>query len=379
MIQPMWARNWAAASILPSVAAESESGAHFFDGETPVKHPVDVTFGADALTVHRQDGAAPVVCPYDLTIRIQAFLPREHVALRPNSTSGARLVLVDPALIEQLRRHAPRVVDPPFLRRSRVRRWTAIVATLVAAMVAIFVIIPAASSVFAYLIPDSTKRALGASTVSQLFGQTGLCEGESGAGALSRLSYQLAATMDLRGDIEIHVTKFPMVNAFALPGRHMVLTEKLIEKSETSAELAAVMAHELGHMKLDHPTEAYFRRGLISAMVDALFGGGFGGEGIESVAVMAITFSYSREAEAEADTLGIDALNALGITSQGMADFFGRQAKSPGPLGKTIGKLDWLSTHPGDEGRRRNALERGTGENQALTEKEWRAVSAICG
>jgi Zn-dependent protease with chaperone function len=139
------------------------------------------------------------------------------------------------------------------------------------------------------------------------------------------------------------------------------------------------MAHELGQMKLDHPTEAYFRRGLISALVDAIFGGGIGGDGIESVAAMAITFSYSREAEAEADEIGIDALNALGITTQGMADFFGRQAKSPGLLGETLGKLDWLSTHPRDEERRRNALEQGTGRNQALTEKEWHTVSAMCG
>jgi beta-barrel assembly-enhancing protease len=273
---------------------------------------------------------------------------------------------------------ASKIVDPPFLRRSRIRGWTAIAATLVAAMVAVCVIVPAASSVFAYLIPDSTKRALGASTVSQLFGPAGPCEGEAGAGALSRLSHQLADTMDLNGDIEIHVTKFPMINAFALPGRHMVLTEKLIEKSKSSAELAAVIAHEFGHMKLDHPTEACFRRGLISAVVDAIFGGGIGGDGIESVAAMAITFSYSREAEAEADKIGIDALNSLGITTQGMADFFDRQSKPPGLLGKTLGKLDWLSTHTGSEERRRNALEQGTGRNQAFSEKEWKAVGAIC-
>lgn len=371
MTRPMSARSLAEASRLSS----DPSGAYFFDGLTAIKHPVTVTFHTTHLTITPLDGGAPVECPYTLSRRIQPFVPVEHVALRPNDHSGARLVLVAPALIDQLRRHAPAVLDPPFLRRSRLRRWAAITGTLVAAMAVIFVLVPAVSSAFAFLVPDTTKRAVGASTVQQIFEPAGLCTAEAGTQALKGLVDQLANTVGVDEDIAINVTQFPMVNAFALPGRHMVLTEKLIEKAETSAEVAGVIAHELGHMKLNHPTEAYFRRGLLSAVVDAVFGGG---EGFESVAALAITFSYSRDDEAAADDIAINALNDAGITTQGIADFFSREAKLPEGLQKMMANLEWLSTHPSNQDRRQNALEQGTGRNPALSPEGWRALRKIC-
>lgn len=373
MIPPMSARNLVAGSILSD---EQGGGAYFFDGQSAAKHPVDITFGAEALTIHPLDGGEPVVCRYEITRRIQPFTPDDHVALRPNTHSGARLVLTDPSLIARLRQHAPTILDPPFLRRSRIRRWTAIAATLLAAALVFMVVIPAASSVFALLIPDATKRAVGANTVKELFEPAGLCVDPDGTRVLDHLSGQLASVIGLDEDVDIHVAKVPMVNAFALPGRHMILTKKLIEKARTSAEVAAVIAHELGHMKLNHPTEAYFRRGLISAVADAIFGGGFGSGGFESIAALAITLGYSRDDESAADAIAIEALNAAGITSQGMADFFGRETGTPEALRRV---MEWLSTHPGDDDRQRRALEQGTGRNQALAPEDWRSLRDICG
>jgi|GEM_PF-1478454 Zn-dependent protease with chaperone function len=382
MTRPMSARNLAEASKLSSDQFDDQSSArgasdaaYFFDGHTALKHPVTVTFHTAHFTITLLDGGAPVECPYTLSRRIQPFLPAEHVALRPNNHSGARLVLVEPTLIDRLRRHAPEVLDPPFLRRSRLRRWAAITGTLVAVMAVIFVLVPAVSSVFGFLVPDTTKRAVGARTVQQIFEPAGLCIAEAGTQALKGLVDQLASTVGVDEDIAIHVTQFPMVNAFALPGWHMVLTEKLIETAESSAEVAGIIAHELGHMKLNHPTEAYFRRGLLSAVVDAIFGGGLG---FESVAALVITFSYSRDDEAAADDIAINALNDAGITTQGIADFFNREAKLPEGLQKMMVNLEWLSTHPSNQGRRQIALEQGTGRNQALSPEGWRALRKVC-
>ena len=306
---------------MPSEEEAPETGAYFFDGQSPIKRPVTVSFTADALTVHRADGGEPVNCPYALTRRIQPFTPSEHLALKPNDTSGARLVLTDPALIARFRQHAPDIADPPLLNRYRVRRWTAIGATMAAAALFFFVLIPAASGLFAALVPDSMKRSVGAATVEQVFRPLGLCTAPEGTQVLERLTGDLANRIGLDADVEIHVAKVPIVNAFALPGRHLIFTSKLIEKAETSAEFAAVVAHELGHAKLGHPTEAYFRRGLIAAVTDALFGGGFGTGGMESVAALAITFGYSRKNENQADEIAIEALNAAGITSQAWRTF----------------------------------------------------------
>ncbi|MBL6598624.1 MAG: M48 family metallopeptidase [Alphaproteobacteria bacterium] len=364
---------------MPSDAPTPETGAYFFDGQSPIKHPVTVRFGTNGLTVHRTDGAEPVVCPYALTRRIQPFSPSEHLALKPNDTSGARLVLTDPALIARFREFAPEIADPPLLNRSRVRRWTAIGATMAAAVFVFFVVIPAASSLFSALVPESTKRAVGAATIAQVFEPMGMCDAAPGRSVLDQLTGDLANWIGLEGDVEIHVARVPMVNAFALPGGHLILTGNLVEKAETSAELAAVIAHEIAHAKLGHPTEAYFRRGLISAVTDAIFGGGFGTGGMESVASLAITLGYSREAETQADELAIEALNDAGITTEGMANFFSRSAPNSQGALDLLNKIDWLSTHPSDTERRQRALEQGTGRNQALSPEDWRALKGICG
>ena len=81
MTRPGSARNWPAGSRLPSDVPTPVTSAYFFDGQSPIKHPVTVRFGTNGLTVHRTDGAEPVVCPYALTRRIQPFSPSEHLAL----------------------------------------------------------------------------------------------------------------------------------------------------------------------------------------------------------------------------------------------------------------------------------------------------------
>lgn len=360
-------------------AQEQDSGAYYFDGRTPLKHPVEVRFAAEALTILLPNGEAPVVCPYALTRRIEPYAPPEHLALRPNDTSGARLILTGPGLIARFREHAPEVFAPPFLNRSRVRRWTAIAATMLAAVLVFTVVIPAASSLFSFLVPETMKRSVGVATVAQVFEPLGLCDASAGRGVLETLTGDLANRVGLDEDVTIHVAKVPIVNAFALPGRHLIVTHKLLEKAGSSAEVAAVIAHELGHAKLGHPTEAYFRRGLISAATDALFGGGFGMGGLESVAALAITLGYSREDETAADEIAIQALNDAGITTQGMADFFSHAAEVSGGLAPVLENMTWLSTHPSDADRKRRALEKGTGRNQALTPEDWRALKGICG
>ncbi len=379
MIQPRWARNWPAGSRLSEHARRADSGAYYFDGRSPIKHLVSISFARDALTIYPADGGEPIICPYGLTRRIEPFTPREHLALRPNDVSGARLVITDPALIAQFQAHAPEIFAPPFLNRSRILRWSAIGATMLAAVLVFTVVIPAATGLFAFLVPDTMKRSVGASTVKQVFEPLGLCTAPKGQAILDTLTGDLASRIGLDAELNIHVAKVPIVNAFALPGRHLVLTRKLLEKAESSAELAAVIAHELGHAKLGHPTEAYFRRGLVSAVTDALFGGGFVAGGMESVAALAITFGYSREDETAADIIAINALNDAEITAQGMVDFFSRSSESESGLGNVLNKLDWLSTHPSDGERRKRAAELGTGRNQALSPDAWRALKEICG
>lgn len=352
--------------------------AYYFDGHSAKKHVVTITFNTESLTITSMDGGDAMDCPYAGTRRIRPYLPPEHVALRPTDRTGARLVLVDPRLIDQLRQHAPAVFNPPFFRRSRFRRWAAIMGTLAAAAIVILLIIPAVATAFAFLVPEATKRGVGESIIRDYFEPHGFCFAVASDGALRMLTDQLASTVGIAEKIEVQVTKLPIANAFALPGHRMVLTDQLIGEAETSAELAGVIAHELGHMKLKHPTESYFRESLISAVTYAIFGGVVGGSGLEMVADLAMTFSYSRNDEAAADQLAIDALNSAGITPRGIVDLFDRDSEVREDLNDFSKTLNWLSSHPSNADRRRRALDLGTGRNQALSARDWALLKRIC-
>jgi len=119
----------------------------------------------------------------------------------------------------------------------------------------------------------------------------------------------------------------PVVNAFALPGGYVYVTRGLLALASNEAELAGVMAHEIGHVNARHTAERMAaaqvsQLGLLAGAVGAAVLG-LPGEVLQlgqSVAVAAIQ-SYSRSQELEADTLGIRYMSRAGYDPDGMATF----------------------------------------------------------
>ena len=121
------------------------------------------------------------------------------------------------------------------------------------------------------------------------------------------------------------------VNAFALPGGYIYVHRGLIERVRSEGELAGVLAHEIAHVGLRHPTnqasKAYVAQaglGIIGALLgdrDASTStqimqtvGGFG--------LNALFLRYSRKAETEADVAGTQILARSGYDPMDMARFF---------------------------------------------------------
>ena len=92
----------------------------------------------------------------------------------------------------------------------------------------------------------------------------------------------------------------PMVNAFAAPGGQIVFFRGMIESAESPDELAAVMAHEVGHVVARDPTRLALRSvgsvGLLGLLLGDFAGGGL----IVVLADQLLDSSYSREAEEKA-------------------------------------------------------------------------------
>ena len=147
---------------------------------------------------------------------------------------------------------------------------------------------------------------------------------------------------------KFHIAEDPQVNAFALPGGHVVVFTGLLRAAESAEELAGVLAHEIVHVERRHTLRNMihglgWRAVLGVALWD--FSGGIWGDMARELG----SLSYSRDLELEADREGVQLLRRAGLPAEGMASFFERMEKN----GKSPPAL--LSTHP-DGMERRAAL-----------------------
>jgi len=159
-------------------------------------------------------------------------------------------------------------------------------------------------------------------------------------------------------DFRFLIVDSDAINAFATPGGYIYINKGLISVSENEAELAAVMAHEIGHANARHVASIIEKsKKLNIATLAAIIAGAFLGGGGEATAAIAafsvagassLTLKYTREHEEEADRLGLSYLVGAGYYPAAMVDFL-RIIKQHEFLSKTM--PSYLQTHPGTDDR----------------------------
>lgn len=129
---------------------------------------------------------------------------------------------------------------------------------------------------------------------------------------LQALADRMSAHMEMPQEMQItvHHDSGETVNAFATLGGHVVFFDGLMTKLDTDQQLAAVMAHEIAHVKLRHPIVAT-GKGLTLATLAAFFSGTSGSGAGDWLIGNTINFhmlQYSREQELAADEWAARAL-----------------------------------------------------------------------
>ncbi|MBL0044206.1 MAG: M48 family metallopeptidase [Flavobacteriales bacterium] len=144
--------------------------------------------------------------------------------------------------------------------------------------------------------------------------------------------------------LKLHVVKDDQVNAFAMPGGHIVVYTGILDKMKEPGELAALLAHEGTHVEKRHST-----RGLARDLSGSLFLSLVLGDIGDVVGIAAKKgdelrgLNYSRDLETEADTVGIRRMYASGVHPIGMVKLLRlleREAQDM-PEG-----MSFLSSHP---------------------------------
>jgi predicted Zn-dependent protease len=151
---------------------------------------------------------------------------------------------------------------------------------------------------------------------------------------------------------KFHLIEKDDVNAFAFPGGHVVIFSGLIEFCESPEELAAVLAHELGHVEQRHVVNQMIKQLGVSFLISLVFNGN--AEMITEVVRAIITNVFSREQEAAADFYALQLLEKSKINPNHFGVFMSRMEKK---LNSGNYQVEFFSTHPNNEKRANKAFE----------------------
>ena len=164
---------------------------------------------------------------------------------------------------------------------------------------------------------------------------------------INRIGQNLVRNSDARVPFTIKVLDTEEVNAFALPGGFFYVDSGMILAADNEAELAGVMAHEIAHVAARHATKNMTRAQIWNiASVPLIFMGGPVAYALGEVAGLAVPLGFlkfSRDAEREADLLGLQYDYATGYDPQALVQFFEKlniEKKKPNLVAKAF------ATHP---------------------------------
>jgi predicted Zn-dependent protease len=176
------------------------------------------------------------------------------------------------------------------------------------------------------LISTSQEVSIGKSLVKDIESQNKVTDDSTLAEYINQVGQKIAGISD-RTDIQYHfkVLESPEINAFACPGGFIYIYTGLLKTMDNEAQLAGVLAHEIGHVVARHGVKRLQQVLGIQVLLSIALG-----ESNEvtqkaiSAGLVVILQGYSRQNEFEADYNGAYYMTRSGYHPQGMIQLFGK-------------------------------------------------------
>lgn len=199
------------------------------------------------------------------------------------------------------------------------------------------------------LISEKEEIALGKQTDGEIKAQYGVYNDQALNAYVQRVG-QSMTSLTHRPHLTYHfaVLDTPVVNAFAVPGGYIYVTRGILALMNSEAEIAVVLAHELGHVNARHSVAK------LSQLMLAQLGLGVAGaisetfaklSGAASIGMQLLFLKFSRDDEREADALGVEYSRKGGYNPSEMVIFF-ESLEKMGDLSGGQSLPGFLSTHP---------------------------------
>lgn len=363
--------------------AKLEAVARYHAGQDVPAREVVLSFGERSLIIMGMNDEALAHWPL---ASLRALGPAETlpVELVPDPTSAERLVLDDREMAAAIREVCPDLhrAPPPQPRRRLPRGIVgAGVAAVLLGAAAMF-IVPRLPDSLVDLVPVEREAVLGEAVAARLpallspVAPPGLCIAEEGVAALRALTDRLTPGAGLDWPLRVSVIDHPAADALALPGGRVLLFRGLLQASRSPEEIAAVIAHAIGHARVRDPMRATLGHAGAAALASVLVGD-ITDNTIVADTAAALDARYPPEAEARADAAAFAVLAEAGLPSLPYAEFADRLA------GVGAGEsARYLDRHPWTPDRSRAAADADAiGDDPfrpALPDRDWIALGNIC-
>jgi predicted Zn-dependent protease len=152
-------------------------------------------------------------------------------------------------------------------------------------------------------------------------------------------------------EYDFHLLADPRtVNAFALPGGQIFITDALLRRLETEGQLAGVLGHEVGHVVARHSAQQMAKNQLTQGITGAVLVASGGGGGEAQLAMMIgnmVNMKYGREDELESDELGVRFMSEAGYDPRALIGVMKILQDASGGAAPP----EFFSTHPSTPNR----------------------------
>jgi beta-barrel assembly-enhancing protease len=205
----------------------------------------------------------------------------------------------------------------------------------------------------AFALSTEEERAAGEEFLASVRRQLDLIQDDYANGYINDLGQYITRALETKPfPFQFYIVKDNTLNAFAGPGGHIFFFTGLIDMMDDVDELAAVMAHEIGHVSARHlsnrieQNKAMTIAVLAGMLAGALMGGKAGGAIATGTMAAGIQkqLAYSREDERQADNLGFKYMEESRFSPAGMTTVMKRLERSS--PGGTDAIPPYLLTHP---------------------------------
>lgn len=352
----------------------------FFDGQTAQVHVVTVTIQSDFLTIHFVHATHGTSQPMLLWHANQIEVKETTTKQWELSYNGATIIVADAQLPNILSNYWGK--NHPALQQKSLFNYLrnrlvalCLVATGILA-IGYFFVLPLICDVVAENMPYSYEKQLGETVFTSMVNDADIDS------ARSEQLQQFANGIDFgnKHPLKFYVVNGNVYNAFALPGGHVIVYQKLLNQLPTKEALAALLSHEVAHQKHKHALKSMVRSIANYAFIAILT------NDVNGLTALLIQsggnlkqMKFSRNLETEADKDGLEILKNNQLSQKGFEQLFEvlGVAEEEYPA-STFPEM--LSTHPLTKKRLNRAVETAKKQTQILPhyqlEKRFEALMA---